>query len=105
MVTMAAVLECALELVNQHPYSLDLAAIMQPIGENSAKDGEMNLTVTGEQQIGIAKPEIERCGTHMLRPLSSSELSMADDDDDAIKRLECRSIFLMKLYLQLSRLF
>ena len=50
--------------------------------EDSAKDGEMNLTVTGEQQIGIAKPEIERCGTHMQRTSSSSGLSMADDDDD-----------------------
>ena len=46
---------------------------------------EMNLTATGEQQIGIAKPEIERCGTHMLRPSSSSGLSMADDDDEPIR--------------------
>ncbi len=43
---------------------------------------EINLTATWEQQIGIAKPEIERCGTHMLKPSSSSEQSMADDDDD-----------------------
>ncbi len=51
------------------------------IREDSANDREMNLTVTGEKQIGTATPEIERCGTHMLRPLSSSGLSMADDDD------------------------